>query len=543
MAKRKPKAEKQQKRPRAVLYCRVSTFDQNRGDYSSLEDQESRLQRAAEADGYEVFQVFKEVASSTNLERDELTKLLGKLDEIDAVYVTKLDRLSRSMHDWCRVNELLDQNDVALVSVTQKIDTSTPMGRFFRDLLMLFAQFEREMIAERTYEKMAEQAARGRWSGGRPILGYDVDGKTIVVNDEEKKIVAAIFDKYLELASIAKTARWANMQGYRTKHVQCKNGREFKPRKFTRADIQRMLSNITYVGKVRFDGVEYEGEHDGIIPEDKFLQVQELLAAKKDKPRRGDQRQQDTLLLGIIRCGFCGGACTSSFVNKKGKDGKVRRYYYYKCTTKSRRDAKACPSADLRATLIDDAFVQYFRQLAHEPKHLEAVLKAADEASRQGVGEFEAERSELSRLLSTAERESMTLVDRLADPELAGITAIKSRLAELEHDQQVLKSRITDLTLQIRDRRDQNLSLAEIREAFEHFDEIWVELDFEERQYAVRLLVKEIELNFKKGDKQGEMKIQAWGRRPTPLSVELRDYRSSKLRNQDGRYPRLDSNQ
>lgn len=198
------------------------------------------------------------------------------------------------------------------------------MGRFFRDLLMLFAQFEREMIAERTYEKMAEQAARGRWSGGRPILGYDVDGKAIVVNDDERSIVMAIFDKYLELASIAKTARWANMQGYRTKHVQCKNGREFKPRKFTRADIQRMLSNITYVGKVRFDGVEYEGEHDGIIPKEKFLQVQELLSAKKDKPRRGDQRQQDTLLLGIIRCGFCGGACTSSFVNKKGRDGEVR---------------------------------------------------------------------------------------------------------------------------------------------------------------------------------------------------------------------------
>ena len=539
---RKRKREKASPAKRAALYCRVSTFDQNRGEYSSLEDQESRLRRAAEADGYEVFQVFKEVASSTNLDRDELKNLLGKLDEIDAVYVTKLDRISRSMHDWCRVNELLDQNDVALVSVTQKIDTSTPMGRFFRDLLMLFAQFEREMIAERTYEKMAEQAARGRWSGGRPILGYDVDGKSIVVNDEEREIVAAIFDQYLQLASIAKTARWANMEGLRTKHVQCKNGREFNPRKFTRADIQRMLSNITYVGKVRFDGVEYEGEHDGIIPEDKFIQVQELLAAKKDKPRRGDQRQQDTLLLGIIRCGFCGGACTSSFVNKKGKDGKTRRYYYYKCTTKSRRDAEACPSADLRATLIDDAFVQYFRQLAHEPKHLEAVLKAADEASRQGVGEFEAERSELSRQLSTAERESMTLVDRLADPELAGITAIKSRLAELEHDQQVLRSRITDLTLQIRDRRDQNLSLAEIREAFEHFDEIWEELDFEERQYVVRLLVKEIELHFKKGEKQGEMRIQAWGRRPTPLTVELRDYRSAKLRNQDGRYPREDSN-
>ena len=136
----------------------------------------------------------------------------------------------------------------------------------------------------------------------------------------------------------------------------------------------------------------------------------------------------------------------------------------------------------------------------------------------------------------------MTLVDRLADPELAGISAIKSRLSELEHHQQVLKSRITDLTLQIRDRRDQNLSLDEIREAFEHFDEIWEELEFEDRQYAVRLLVKEIQLNFEKGQKQGEMKIQAWGCRPTPLSVELRDYRSAKLRNQDGRHPEQDSN-
>lgn len=542
MAKRKPKTEKRRKRPKAVLYCRVSTFDQNRGDYSSLEDQESRLRRAAEADGYTVFQVFKEVASSANLERDELRKMMGKLDEIDAVYVTKLDRLSRSMHDWCRVNELLDQHDVALVSVTQKIDTSTPMGRFFRDLLMLFAQFEREMIAERTYEKMAEQARLGRWSGGRPILGYDVVDKAIVVNRDEVAIVEAIFDKYLELASIAKTARWANLKGYRTKHVQCKNGREFKARKFTRADIQRMLSNITYIGKIRFDGVEYNGAHDGIIPEEKFLQVQELMAAKKEKPRRGDQRQQETLLLGLLRCGFCGGACTSSFVNKKQKDGTIQRYYYYKCTSKSRRDAEACPSADLRATMIDDAFIQYFRQLAHEPKHLEAVLKAADAASREGVGQFESERGELSKQLAMAERESMTLVDRLADPELAGISAIKSRLSELEHHQQVLKSRITDLTLQIRDRRDQNLSLDEIREAFEHFDEIWEQLEFEERQYAVRLLVKEIQLNFEKGQKQGEMKIQAWGRRPTPLSVELRDYRSAKLRNQDGRHPEQDSN-
>jgi len=542
MAKRKAKRRDNGRRRRAALYCRVSTFDQNRADYSSLEDQETRLRRAAEADGYKVYQVFKEVAGSTDLERDELKRLLGKLDEVDAVYVTKLDRLSRSMHDWCRVNELLDHHDVALVSVTQKIDTSTPMGRFFRDLLMLFAQFEREMIAERTYEKMAEQARKGRWGGGPPILGYDVVEKKLVVNKKEAKLVGAIYNKYLELASIARTARWANHKGYRTKHHHFATGREVKPRKFTRADIQRILSNVTYIGKVRFDNVDYTGEHDGVIRVKTFAEVQKLLAAKKEKPRRGDQTQQDTLLLGLLRCSFCGGAYTSSFVNKKAKDGQVRRYYYYKCTTKSKREAAACPGADLRADLIDDAFVQHFRRLAQEPDKLKAVLEAAASASREGCGAIEAERAELSKQLTKAERDSMTLVDRLADPDLRGITAIKNRLNELEQHQRVLQSQITDLTLQIRDRRDQDLSSDEVREAFGHFDELWEELDFGERQYAVRLLVKQIDLNFEKGKKEGQLKIEAWGQRPTPLSVELRDFRSRKLRNQDVRLPEVDSN-
>ena len=157
-----------------ALYCRVSTFDQNRGDFDSLEDQEGQLRRAAEAAGYEVFGMYKEVASSATAEREQLQRMRSEMASFDAIFVTKLDRLSRSMHDWCVIDDRMDQHDVALVCTTQKIDTSTTMGRFFRDLLMLFAQFEREMIAERTYEKMAEQARRGRWEGGHRILGYDM---------------------------------------------------------------------------------------------------------------------------------------------------------------------------------------------------------------------------------------------------------------------------------------------------------------------------------------------------------------------------------
>jgi DNA invertase Pin-like site-specific DNA recombinase len=203
MATKRKKVTDPVRQRRAALYCRVSTFDQNRGDYSSLEDQESRLRRAAEAEGYEVYDIYKEVASSATMERDQLRRLLAELEHFDAVFVTKLDRLSRSMHDWCAINERMDECHVALVCTTQKIDTSTPMGRFFRDLLMLFAQFEREMIAERTYEKMAEQARRGCWGGGHQILGYDAVGKKLTLNETEAVLVRALFTKYLELGPVA----------------------------------------------------------------------------------------------------------------------------------------------------------------------------------------------------------------------------------------------------------------------------------------------------------------------------------------------------
>ena len=543
MAKRKATAAKPTKRKKlAAIYCRVSTFDQNRGDYSSLEDQEQRLRRAAKEDGYEVFQVSKEVASSANLDREELGKMLGKLDQFDAVYVTKLDRLSRSMSDWCRINELLESNDCALVSVTQKIDTTTTMGRFFRDLLMLFAQFEREMIAERTYEKMAEQAKKGRWSGGHPILGYDAVEKKLIVNKDQASLVKILFDKYLEVASIARTARWANDNGHRTKSVRYSNGREVKPRKFTRADIQRMLSNITYIGKVRFDGMEFDGEHEGIIDEKKFIEVQKLMDARKEKPRRGDQSQQDTLLLGLLRCGYCGCAYTTSFVNKKKKDGSTQRYYYYKCTTKSKKDAAACCGADLKAEMIDAAVIDYIQDLAKKPKHLAAVIASATEANRDGVAALESERTKLSKELSRMEKSSLALVDRLADPALQAITAITDRLAALEKDQQSLKSRITELTLQIRDRRDADISTEEVQSAYEDFSALWKELDFDERQYALRLLVKQITLSFKKKEPSGEIQIEAWGRSPTPLNLAINQSRDKKLRNQDGRLPRQDSN-
>ena len=224
------------------------------------------------------------------------------------------------------------------------------------------------------------------------------------------------------------------------------------------------------------------------------------------------------------------------------KDGSTQRYYYYKCTTKSKKDAAACCGADLKADVIDTAVVQYIKELAKKPEHLTAVIAAATEANRDGVKSLESERTKLSKDLSKLEKTSLALVDRLADPSLQAITAIIDRLAALEKDQQSLKSRITELTLQIRDRRDGDISTEEVRTAYADFSGLWDELGFDERQYALRLLVKQINLNFEKKEQSGEIQIEAWGRRPTPLRVSLEKARNGKLRNQDGRLPRQDSN-
>ena len=140
------------------------------------------------------------------------------------------------------------------------------------------------MIAERTYEKMAEQARQGKWGGGHQVLGYDVHEKKLVINPDEAEIVRTIFDAYLQLASLARTARWANLQGYRTKRVRYSNGRGVGPRKFMRADIQRLLSNVVYVGRVRFDNAQYPGCTKQLSQRTGFLPSSNCFRLKRTSP-------------------------------------------------------------------------------------------------------------------------------------------------------------------------------------------------------------------------------------------------------------------
>jgi DNA invertase Pin-like site-specific DNA recombinase len=217
-----------------------------------------------------------------NLERPALQKLLTDLEagKIDCVVIYKVDRLSRSLLDFARLMEIFEQHGVSLVSVTQPLNTTSSLGRLTLNILLSFAQFEREIIADRTRDKMSAARRKGKWVGGIPVLGYDVaaGGGKLMVNHEEAWHVRAIFGLYLELQSVDKLQVELQKRGWLNKRRRRRVGNPDAGRPFTKAGLERLLANVVYIGQVQFQGENYAGEQAGFIEQGVWRQAQDLLA-------------------------------------------------------------------------------------------------------------------------------------------------------------------------------------------------------------------------------------------------------------------------
>jgi site-specific DNA recombinase len=205
--------------------------------------------------------------SGATLERPALTRLLADVEagKIDVIVVYKIDRLSRSLSDFAKLIDLFDRYDVSFISITQQFSTTTSMGRLTLNILLSFAQFERELTAERIRDKFLASRKRGLWMGGRPPLGYDVRNRKLVVNPAEAELVRLIFRRFLDLGSALLLIRELNAQGYRTKSWTTQNGTFREGRPFDKGTLYKLLRNRTYVGKAVHKGKSYPGEHEPII--------------------------------------------------------------------------------------------------------------------------------------------------------------------------------------------------------------------------------------------------------------------------------------
>jgi site-specific DNA recombinase len=229
--------------------------------------------------------------------------------------------------------EIFDKHQVAFVSITQLFSTATSMGRLVLHILLSFAQFERELIAERTRDKIAAARRQGHWAGGMPLLGYDVDrtGGHLVLNPAEAEQVRAIFALYREKQDLGLVVEELARRGWVQKHWQTRKGRVRGGQAFTTASLRRLLTNVTYRGQVRYRGEVHPSAHPALMDAALWEQVQSLLRRSNTRPNSSRRPPQVSFLHGILRCVACD-CPMSANSSRKG----TRCYRYYVCSAAHR---------------------------------------------------------------------------------------------------------------------------------------------------------------------------------------------------------------
>ncbi len=292
--------------------------------------------------------------TGAHMERPALQRLLQDVDRgaIDCVLVYKVDRLSRSLLDFSRLMERFDRQGVSFVSVTQDFNTTTSMGRLTLNILLSFAQFEREIIGERTRDKLSAARRKGKWIGGWPVLGYDVQNGRLVVNEKEAEQVREIYRIAVEVPTLESVLKECTLRGCRTKAWTSGAGRTHLGRPFHRMTLRLLLSNVLYTGSVSHKGTVYPGEHARIVDQQTWEKVNAQLqlrsAGQRDKPHRA----QPSPLAGLLYCAECGNALRLTHTTRHGQ-----HYPYYSCKAAARAEKRTCSQkpiscSDLETSLL-----------------------------------------------------------------------------------------------------------------------------------------------------------------------------------------------
>jgi site-specific DNA recombinase len=317
-------------RLRCAIYTRKSTEEGLDQDFNSLDAQFDACAAYIASQRHEGWTLLPSRYddggfTGGNMERPGLQRLLGdvRAGRIDVIVVYKVDRLTRSLTDFAKIVEVLDGAGASFVSITQSFNTTTSMGRLTLNVLLSFAQFEREVISERVRDKVAASKARGMWMGGVVPLGYDAKDRKLEINEVEAETVRHIYRRYLELGSVRPLIADLKQAEVRTKEQQAKDGTVRGGVPFSRGALYHLLKNRLYRGEVSYRGTVYPGEHQAIVDEQLFDAVQQRLEQNAADRSNGNAAAYPSALTGLIRDGE-GRPMSPTHSNKGGQ-----RYRYY----------------------------------------------------------------------------------------------------------------------------------------------------------------------------------------------------------------------
>ena len=340
---------------RCAIYTRKSTEEGLDQEFNSLDAQRAACAAYIESQRHEGWLLVPEHYddggfSGGNMNRPSLTHLLNdvRADKVDVIIVYKVDRLTRNLSDFATIVDVLDGNDASFVSVTQAFNTTTSMGRLTLNVLLSFAQFEREVTGERIRDKIAASKARGMWMGGNVPIGYDVRARKLIVNQQQEKKVRMIFERYLSIGSATALAQQLEREGIRSPRRVSRSGRESGGGAFSRGALYAVLKNRIYLGEVSHKGQAYKGQHDAIIDQDLFEAANELLARNRSNIILGLHAEHPSLLVGLV----CDSHGRRMLADHAAKRGKRYRYYASQRSEDCREKLLRVPAGDLEAIVL-----------------------------------------------------------------------------------------------------------------------------------------------------------------------------------------------
>jgi site-specific DNA recombinase len=356
---------------RCAIYTRKSTEEGLGQDFNSLDAQRDSGEayiRSQTSEGWTLLPEQYDDGGYTgaNMERPAMRRLLADVEskKVDCVVVYKVDRLSRSIRDFAKIMETLDKHGATFVSVTQQFNTTTSLGRLTLNILLSFAQFEREIISERTRDKQVLARKRGKWTGGHVPLGYDLEGSCLVVNAGEADRVRQIFEWYLEGQTVYGIVAKCEDLGWHNKQWTTKDGKLYGGHPMRKCHLYNILANPLYAARIRADGEVVKANHAPAVDDQTFDLVQQKLKENTRNPGTEHRPRLESLLRGLLYCTCCGSAMSPSYSTSKD-----RRYRYYVCLRASQRNPELSPG-------YCDVIVHRIRNLTGG----DAVLESTGEA-------------------------------------------------------------------------------------------------------------------------------------------------------------------
>lgn len=463
------------------LYVRVSSRNQVDKEYNSLESQREKLEAYCKSqEDFQVYRVYEDGAfSGENMDRPALQAMLQdiRLGKINKVMVYKLDRLTRSRRDFERIYEICQKPNVAILSITQSYDTSTPSGRLLRNLIVEFSQYERDMIADRTRDKMLQRAEKGMWNGGNAPFGYKVENKKLIPHPEESSIVQLIFQQYSKEASQAKVRELLRLRGHKFR-----NGKDWD-----KGTIFHILNNPIYCGKIRYKDQIFQGEHEPLIEESLFTRAESL---SPQRTHTKTKLEKAFLLKGLIRCPDCG-AMTPHYTQKRRKDGTPSRIYYYRCSKTMHFDNSVCKLKSVNADEVESFVIRSLSEISHNEAYVDETLATLNANLKVKTAHKEKETESLKGRLGELDGQIDRYVKAIGEGSIS-VHLMEKQIKGLMEDKKKIESQLETLEQDINKKVFEEFDVKLVKQSLKRFRDSFESLGTEEKTETIQTLLQSV---------------------------------------------------